>query len=84
MNAAAFLLALKRRTRLVSNARDPLAEAWRFLDAHGDICVFVLNMFIGKNENIISEHDKKIAQFLAMALACWLTFISIQMWIRPQ
>jgi len=36
MNVAAFLLALRRRTRLVSNARDPLAEAWRFLDAHGE------------------------------------------------
>lgn len=35
MKAAAFLLALKRRTRLVSNARDPLAEARRFVDAHG-------------------------------------------------
>ena len=34
MNAAAFLRALRRRTRLVSNARDPLAEARRFLDAH--------------------------------------------------
>jgi hypothetical protein len=33
MNAAAFLLALRRRTREVSNARDPLAEARSFLDA---------------------------------------------------
>lgn len=34
MNAADFLLALGRRSRLASNARDPLAEARRFLDAH--------------------------------------------------
>ncbi len=36
MNAAAFLVALRRRARAVSPARDPLAEARRFLDAHGE------------------------------------------------
>ncbi len=36
MNAADFLLALGRRSRLGSNARDPLAKAWRFLEAHGE------------------------------------------------
>ena len=36
MNAAAFLVALRRRARAVSPVRDPLAEARRFLDTHGD------------------------------------------------
>ncbi len=36
MNAAAFLVALRRRARAVSPVRDPLAEAHRFLDAHGE------------------------------------------------
>ena len=36
MNAAAFLLALRRRARIPFPARDPLAEARRFLDAHGE------------------------------------------------
>ena len=36
MNAAAFLVALRRRARAVSPARDPLADARRFLDAHGE------------------------------------------------
>ena len=36
MNAAAFLVALRRRARAVSPVRDPLAEARRFLDAHGE------------------------------------------------
>ena len=36
MNAAAFLVALRRRARYVSTVRDPLAEARRFLDAHGE------------------------------------------------
>jgi hypothetical protein len=36
MNAAAFLVALKRRVRLRCPYRDPVAEAWRFLDAHGE------------------------------------------------
>ncbi len=35
MDAAAFLVALRRRVRVASPARDPLAEARRFLDAHG-------------------------------------------------
>ena len=36
MNGATFLLALRHRTRTVSPVRDPLAEARRFLDAHGE------------------------------------------------
>ena len=36
MNAAAFLLTLRRRARAVSPDRDPLAEARRFLDARGE------------------------------------------------
>jgi hypothetical protein len=36
MNAAAFLVALRRRACTTSSARDPLAEALTFLDAHGD------------------------------------------------
>jgi hypothetical protein len=36
MNAAAFLVALRRRARYASTVRDPLAEARRFLDAHGE------------------------------------------------
>ncbi len=36
MNAAAFLVALRRRARYSSPARDPLAEARRFLDARGE------------------------------------------------
>jgi hypothetical protein len=36
MNAAAFLVALRHRARAASPARDPLAEARRFLDAHGE------------------------------------------------
>ena len=36
MNAAAFLVALRRRARYVSPVRDPLAEARRFLDARGE------------------------------------------------
>ena len=36
MNAAAFLVALRRRARAVSPVPDPLAEAHRFLDAHGE------------------------------------------------
>lgn len=36
MDAAAFHLALRRRTRDLTPARDPLAEARRFLDAHGE------------------------------------------------
>jgi hypothetical protein len=36
MNAAAFLVALRRRARAVSPVRDPLAEAHRFLDAQGE------------------------------------------------
>ena len=36
MDAAAFLLALNRRARVPSPTRDPLAEAWRFLDVHGE------------------------------------------------
>jgi hypothetical protein len=36
MNAAAFLVALRRRARVTSPARDPLAEATRFFDAHGE------------------------------------------------
>jgi hypothetical protein len=35
MDAAAFLIALGRRTRATSPARDPLAEARRFLDDYG-------------------------------------------------
>ena len=35
MNAAAFLVALRRRARAGYPVRDPLAEARRFLDAHG-------------------------------------------------
>jgi hypothetical protein len=35
MNAAAYLVALRRRASKVSDARDPLAEARRFLAAHG-------------------------------------------------
>ncbi len=36
MNAAAFLVALRRRARYVSTVRDPLAEARRFLDERGE------------------------------------------------
>ena len=36
MNAAAFLIALNRRARLVCNTRDPLAAARAFLDVHGE------------------------------------------------
>ena len=36
MNAAAFLLALRRRTRTTSPAPDPLKDARQFLAAHGD------------------------------------------------
>jgi hypothetical protein len=36
MNAAAFLVALRRRARATSPARDPLAEARRFLDDYGE------------------------------------------------
>ena len=36
MNAAAFLLAIARQTRLVSTAPDPLAAARRFMAHHGD------------------------------------------------
>ncbi len=36
MNAAAFLVALRRRARAVALVRDPLAEARRFLDTHGE------------------------------------------------
>ena len=36
MDAAAFLVALRRRGCATSPARDPLAEARRFLDAHGE------------------------------------------------
>ena len=36
MNAAAFLVELRRRDPAVSPIRDPLAEARRFLDAHGE------------------------------------------------
>ena len=36
MNAAAFLVPLRRRARYVSPVRDPLAEAHRFLDTHGE------------------------------------------------
>ncbi len=36
MNAAAFLVALRRRPRYASPARDPLAEARRFLDERGE------------------------------------------------
>ncbi len=36
MNAAAFLVALRRQARAVSSVRDPLAEARRFLDARGE------------------------------------------------
>ena len=36
MNAAAFLVALRRRARAVSPVRDPLAEPHRFLDAQGE------------------------------------------------
>jgi len=36
MNAAAFLLALRRRTHAITSVRDPFAEARRFLDAHGE------------------------------------------------
>jgi hypothetical protein len=35
MRAAAFLLLVNRHARLVSDARDPLTEARRFLDVHG-------------------------------------------------
>ena len=35
MNAAAYLVALRRRASKVSDARDPLAEARRFLATHG-------------------------------------------------
>ena len=35
MNAAAFLVALRRRARVTSPARDPLAAARRFLDEFG-------------------------------------------------
>ena len=34
MNAAAFLVALRRRAPATSPAGDPLADARRFLDAH--------------------------------------------------
>lgn len=36
MNAAAFLVAVRRRARAVSPVRDPLAAAHRFLDASGE------------------------------------------------
>ena len=36
MNAAAFLVALRRQARAVSSVQEPLAEARRFLDAHGE------------------------------------------------
>ncbi len=36
MNAAAFLVALRRRARAVSPVRDPLAEARRFLEVRGE------------------------------------------------
>ena len=36
MNAAAFLVELRRRARAVSPVRDPLAEARRFLYAPGE------------------------------------------------
>jgi hypothetical protein len=36
MNAAAFLVALRRRACATSPARHPLAEARPFLDAHGE------------------------------------------------
>ena len=36
MNAAVFLVALRRRARAESSVQDPLAEARRFLDAHGE------------------------------------------------
>lgn len=35
MNAAAYLVALRRRASTVSSARDPLADAQRFLEEHG-------------------------------------------------
>jgi hypothetical protein len=36
MNAAAFLVALRRRARITSPSSDPLAEARRFLDEFGE------------------------------------------------
>lgn len=36
MEAASFLTALGRRTRLACNARDPLAQARRILDEKGE------------------------------------------------
>ena len=36
MNDAEFFRALSRRTRLVCNIRDPLAEAQRFLEENGE------------------------------------------------
>ena len=36
MNAAAFLVVLRRRARATSPARDPLAAARRFLDEFGE------------------------------------------------
>jgi hypothetical protein len=36
MSAAGFLVELRRRAPVVSLARDPLADARRFLDAHGE------------------------------------------------
>ena len=36
MNAAAFLAAVRRRTRFTLAHDDPLAAAWRFLDEHGE------------------------------------------------
>jgi len=36
MKAAAFLVALRRQARAVSSVQEPLAEARRFLDAHGE------------------------------------------------
>lgn len=35
MELAAFLVAIQRRTRFTSTARDPLAAAHAFLDKHG-------------------------------------------------
>ncbi len=36
MKAAAFLLALRRRTPAISPSRDPLADARRFVHEHGE------------------------------------------------
>ena len=38
MEAATFLIAPGRRTRLACNARDPLAEAQLILEEKGNVC----------------------------------------------